>query len=148
MLQENTSNSAQEQHSSPNHPASSDFVVELYVGVDPCLAAECWLQAMSDTSCSGWEMSALEKGPERTKVTGTFVQACVKTPQRGREGLCYRPAHLPSCAIRSFCQNQELGLLQEPSGYLQPACRSTAAHTALPAPANAIKSSRKLFLEQ
>lgn len=25
----------------PNCPASSDFVVELYVGVDSCLAAEC-----------------------------------------------------------------------------------------------------------
>lgn len=95
----------------PHHPASSDFVVELYVGVDPCLAAECWLQATSVTSCKGWEASALEKGPERTKVTGTFVQACVKTPDRGREGLCCRSAHLPSGAIRPLCQKLESGLL-------------------------------------
>lgn len=95
----------------PNHSASSDSVVELYVGVDPCLAAECWLHAMSVTSCTGWEMSALEKGPERMKVTGTFVQACVKTPRRGREGLCYHPAYLPSCTIGPLCQKQGSGLL-------------------------------------
>lgn len=132
----------------PNHPASSDSVVELYVGVDPCLAAECWLHAMSVTSCTGWEMSALEKGPEKMKVTGTFVQACVKTPCRGREGLCYHPAYLPSCTIRSLCQKQGSGLLLGASGYLQPVCSSTVAQAALPAPANGIKSSRKLFLEQ
>lgn len=99
----------------PDHPASSDFVVELYVVVDPCLAAECWLQAMSVTSCKGWEVSALEKGPERTRVTGTFVQACVKTPPRGREGLCYRPAHLPCCAIRPLWQSWDQGSCWDPA---------------------------------
>lgn len=134
----------------PNHPASSDFVVELYVGVDPCLAAECWLHATSVTSCKGWEMSALEKGPERTKVTGTFVQACVKTPHRGREGLCYHPAYLPSCAIRPLCQKTGIGAFAG-SQWLPTATvvwSGTIAHAALRAPANGIKSSRKLFLEQ
>lgn len=48
----------------PDHPASSDFVVELYVGIASCLAAECWLYAISVTSCKGWEISALERGLE------------------------------------------------------------------------------------
>lgn len=53
-----------ETSTAPNHPASSDFVIELYVGVDSCLAAECWLYAISVMSCKGWEISDLEGGPE------------------------------------------------------------------------------------
>lgn len=48
----------------PSHPTCSDFVVELHVGSDSCLAAECWLYAISVTSCKGWEISALERGPK------------------------------------------------------------------------------------
>lgn len=100
---------------------------------------------MSVTGCQGWEMSALEKGPERMKVTGTSVQACIKTPDRGREGLCYRPLTSPPAQSGPSAKNRAgafAGALWLPAASEQQHNRSRRA------PANGIKSSRKLFLEQ
>lgn len=40
------------------------LLLNFYVGIDSCLAAECWLYAISVMSRKGWEISALERGPK------------------------------------------------------------------------------------
>lgn len=101
----------------PDRPASSDFVVELYVGVDSCLAAECWLYAISVTSCKGWEISALEKGPEGRRWQVLSSRLASK-PFAAEEGRAYAISLLAfsSCIMVPLCQKKKLGLLLVTSG--------------------------------
>lgn len=101
----------------PNHPASSDFVVELYVGMDSCLAAECWLYAISVTSCKGWEISALERGPEGQRWQVLSSRLASK-PFAEEEERAYAITRLTfsSRVIVPLCQKKKSGLLLETNG--------------------------------
>lgn len=101
----------------PDCPASSDFVVELYVGIDSCLAAECWLYAISVKSCKGWEISALERGLEAQRWQVLLSRLASKPiTQEEERAYAITPLTFSSCVIVSPCQKKKSGLLLETSG--------------------------------